>query len=136
MGDRRVVWHDGEHNLPRLLIDRQELFVLKGASGYSSQDVFFGARTDSRRWRELVESAVESEYYVAQEMVTPVRHPIPVMLNESGKTEPVSGNSVISPFFVGGVATGCLVRFDSASEPDAVTVRSGARLACLLGDPR
>lgn len=135
LGDRPVDWNGRTHHLPTLLADRQESFVLKGADGYSSQDVFFGAQTDPSAWRDLISRAVESEYYVAQEVVATVRHPAQVIADESGEVTTVSANSVISPFAVDGVATGCLVRFDTATEPGAITVRSGARLACLLGEP-
>ncbi|WP_320068926.1 hypothetical protein [Micromonospora sp. RTGN7] len=135
MGDRWVWWRGKRFELPRLVIERQELFILKGASGFSSEEVHFGTRTAPDRWVELVDSAVTSEYYVVQEIVPVVRHPVRVMLDESGETEVVSANSVLSPFSIGGEATGCLVRFDRATEPGAITVRSGARLACLFPSP-
>ncbi|MEV0730597.1 hypothetical protein [Polymorphospora sp. NPDC050346] len=135
MGDRRTEWRGKRYDLPRLVVERQELFVLKGASGFSSEEVHFGTRISPRQWAELVESAVRSEYYVVQEIVPVVRHPVRVMLDGSGETETVSANSVLSPFSIGGAATGCLVRFDRATEPGAITVRSGARLACLFAAP-
>ncbi|WP_329007434.1 hypothetical protein OG271_16980 [Micromonospora rifamycinica] len=135
MGDRWVEWRGRRYELPRLVVERQELFVLKGAAGFSSEEVHFGTRTAADRWAKLVESAATSEYYVAQEIVPVVRHPVRVMLDESGETETVSANSVLSPFTIGGAATGCLVRFDRATEPGAITVRSGARLACLFPQP-
>ncbi|MEV4661057.1 hypothetical protein AB0J85_03825 [Micromonospora echinofusca] len=133
LGERRVHWRGRAYELPRLLVERQEHFVLKGAAGLSSLEVFFGATTEPERWAELVRTGTESEYYVAQELVTPVRRPVRVMLDESGRTDEVLANPVISPFCVGGVPTGCLMRFDTATGPGAVTVKSGAMLGCLLG---
>ncbi|GIF03133.1 hypothetical protein [Actinoplanes siamensis] len=134
LGDRLVSWRGDAYELPRLLVEQREHFVLKGAAGLSSREVFFGASTEPEEWAQLVEAAVGSEYYVAQELVTPVRRPVPVMLDESGRTDIVIANPVISPFCVGGVPTGCLMRFDTATGPGAVTVKSGAMLGCLLGD--
>jgi hypothetical protein len=133
LGDRTVRWRGRGYELPRLLLTNREHFVLKGAAGLSSQEVYFGANTDERQWNELVQAGVESEYYVAQELVTPIRRPLRVLLDESGRTEEVLANPVVSPFCVGGVPTGCLVRFDTATAPGSVTVKSGAMLGCLLG---
>ncbi|MER5539944.1 hypothetical protein [Streptomyces mirabilis] len=136
VGDRPVEWRGHRYNLPRLLIERQECFVLKGAAGLSAQEVFFGATLSDREWKDLVHEATESEYYVAQETVTPVLHPVQMMLDESGRTETVLANSVISPFCLGGVPAGCHVRFDTVIGPGPVSRDSGARLGCLLGAAR
>lgn len=135
LGDRRVEWRGQMYELPRLLIERQELFVLKGAAGLSAQEVFFGANTSAQEWEQLVRAAAESEYYAAQEIVTAIRHPVQVMLDESGRMDTILANSVISPFCVGGVAAGCHVRFDSATRLGPVSRSSGAMLGCLLGAP-
>jgi hypothetical protein len=134
-GDRLVRWRGEWHGLPRLLIDRQRQFVLKGAAGLSAQEVFIGATTSRERWHQIVREAIETQYYVAQEAVAPIRHPVPVMLDESGRTETILATSVVSPFCVGGVAVGCHVRFDHATKPAPLSRSSGAMLGCLLGAP-
>jgi hypothetical protein len=53
--------------LPDRLLDEPGRFVLKGSSGLSGKEVYFGAHCAPGEWRQLVASAVESEYYVAQE---------------------------------------------------------------------
>lgn len=131
MGDRHVEWRGRRCELPRLITERQELFVLKGAGGYGSQEVFFGPNTDPQEWERLVREAADSRYYVAQELVRPVRHPLRLLHDSTGKTETITANSVVSPFCIGEGATGCLLRFNDSSGPGAVTVHSGARLGWL-----
>ncbi|MGW3123454.1 hypothetical protein ACWDBW_41145 [Streptomyces sp. NPDC001107] len=133
VADRQADWRGRSHQLPRLLIEQQEHFVLKGAAGYSSQEVFFGLSTPSDEWERLVASAVQSEYYVAQEVVMPVRHPIQALLDENGNTEDVMANPRISPFCVGGVATGCSMRFNPTDQIGPVTRPYGAWPGVLLG---
>lgn len=133
VGDRRTDWKGRDHELPRLLVDQREHFVLKGAAGYSSQEVFFGLNTPVGEWEALVSSAVESEYYVAQEVVMPVLHPMQALLDEDGNTDTVMANPRISPFCVGGVATGCSMRFNPTDRIGPVTRPYGAWPGVLLG---
>lgn len=134
MGRRSVQWHGAEHELVSLLIDEQDAFVLKGAAGYSSQEVFFGLTTPEQKWADLVHAAAESQYYVAQELVTSVRHPMRVLLDQDGRTETVLANSRISPFCVGGVGTGCSMRFAPSGRIGPVTRPYGAYPGVLLGE--
>lgn len=135
VSDRRVKWRGKTHGLARLLTDRQESFVLKGSAGLSSQEVLFGAAESPRAWADLVDAAIASEYYIVQEVVTAVRHPVQVMFDNDGPTETVSANPVISPFCVGGTTTGCLFRFDHQECLGPVSRSSGALIGCLLGSP-
>ncbi|SDW49852.1 hypothetical protein SAMN05421504_101752 [Amycolatopsis xylanica] len=134
-GDRQVTWRGQAHDLPRLLLNRPELFVLKLAAGLYSDDVYFGATATDREWRQLVATATETEDYIAQELVEPLRPPMAVLLDESGRTETVRAKMVVSPFCVGGVATGCYVRFNTAATPGILSVHDGLMRGCLLGEP-
>ncbi|MFY1633688.1 hypothetical protein ACN27F_10450 [Solwaraspora sp. WMMB335] len=135
MGDRRVAWRGETYELPQLLIDRQEHFVLKGAAGYSSQEVFFGLNTSAQEWGDLVRQSVDSEYLVAQEVVYPVRRPIQALIDEAGHVETVIANPRISPFCAGGVATGCSMRFNPTDQIGPVTRPYGAWPGVLMGAP-
>ncbi|MPY61990.1 hypothetical protein [Streptomyces spongiae] len=135
VADRKADWRGRSHELPVLLVEQQEHFVLKGASGYSSQEVFFGLSTPAADWERLVASAVESEYYVAQEVVMPVRHPMRALLDEDGNTDTVMANPRVSPFCVAGVATGCSMRFNPTDQIGPVTRPYGAWPGVLLGAP-
>ncbi|OLZ66936.1 hypothetical protein AV521_26465 [Streptomyces sp. IMTB 2501] len=135
VGDRTVEWRGHTHDVCELLLKERENFVLKGAAGYSSQEVFFGLSTPDATWKSLVASAVESEYYVAQEVVIPVRRPIQALLDQDGSVETVLANPRISPFCVGGVATGCSMRFNPSGEIGPVTRPYGAWPGVLLGAP-
>nr|WP_042193698.1 hypothetical protein [Kibdelosporangium sp. MJ126-NF4]CEL20855.1 hypothetical protein [Kibdelosporangium sp. MJ126-NF4]CTQ98340.1 hypothetical protein [Kibdelosporangium sp. MJ126-NF4] len=136
VADRRVEWRGRTHDLPRLLVERRELFVLKLAAGLYSEEIYFGATSGDREWENLVATAVTSEDYVVQELVTPVRPPLKVMLDESGRTETVHAKAVISPFCVCGRATGCYVRFNTATGPGILAAKAGLMRGCLLGAPR
>ncbi|OLE25131.1 MAG: hypothetical protein AUG49_11705 [Catenulispora sp. 13_1_20CM_3_70_7] len=132
IGDREVVWQDGDHHLPTLLLQRREQFVIKGATGMSGQQVYFGARTDPVSWAALVTRAMASDNHVAQEVVPAVPMPVDV-LEETGEIVRVVANPVISPFVVGGAGAGCFGRFVADRRPGIVSALSRARLTCLLG---
>lgn len=133
LGDYPVTWRGRTYRLPDLLVRRQERFVLKGAAGLGGQEVVFGATADAQQWQHLVETATESGYYVAQEVVTPVRHPVRILLDESGRTETVQANAVLGLFSIGGETTGCNVRFDTRTEPGLVSRSAGAIIGDLFG---
>jgi hypothetical protein len=133
--DRKVRWRGHSHEMSRVLLEERDNFVLKGASGYSSQEVFFGLSTPDSEWRSLVASAMESEYYVAQEIVVPVRRPLQALLDQDGTVETVVANPRISPFCVGGVATGCSMRFSPSEGIGPITRPYGAWPGVLLGAP-
>jgi hypothetical protein len=131
IGDRRVYWRGETHELPRLLTEHRESFVLKGATGCSGKEVVFGARTAQADWARTVQDAVRTGYPIAQEVVASDPYPVDVMVAPSEIVR-VAANSVISPFCLGGRPAGCLARFDAAEEPGLVRCADGAVLTCLL----
>jgi hypothetical protein len=131
VGDRAVSWRGRRYDLPGLLTEHRESFVLKGATGCSGKEVVFGAGTDAGDWARRVEQAVRTGYPVAQEVVVPDTTPVDVLL-ESGETVRVAANSVVSPFCIGGVPAGCHARFAPSGPPGLVRVADGAVLTCLL----
>ncbi|MGE5830526.1 MAG: hypothetical protein ACM30G_19490 [Micromonosporaceae bacterium] len=133
IGDRKVRWRDVDYDLPTLLRERQESFVIKGATGCSGDEVVFGARTTPAEWVGLIEQALPMNYYIAQEVVRPPVLPVDV-LHESGEITRVEANTVISPFVIGGTPAGCFARFIDTHQPGIVSALSQARLSCLLGE--
>jgi hypothetical protein len=131
VSDRPVHWRGRRHDLPRLLTEHQESFVLKGATGCRGQEVVFGIRTDPDDWARLVERAIRTGYPVAQEAVESATYPVDVML-ESSEVVRVAANSVISPFCLGGMPAGCSARFTEVDRPGVVRCSDGAVLTCLL----
>lgn len=137
VGDHAVEWRGDRHHLPALLLDRQDAFVLKGATGCAGEEVVFGDATDPREWARLVDEAVRGGYHVAQEVVAPVTHPLDV-IDESGRVERIAANTVISPFAVDGGGAGCFVRFVGDPRPGVISaVNPGfpTGLTCLLAQP-
>lgn len=133
VGDRPVWWRGRRYDLPRLLTEHRESFVLKGATGCSGQEVVFGAQTEPGDWTRQVEQAVRTGYPVAQEVVVSDTTPVDVLL-ESGEIVRVAANSVVSPFCIGGAPAGCQARFAPAGPPGLVRVADGAVLTCLLAE--
>jgi hypothetical protein len=133
VADRPVWWRGRRYDLPRLLTEHRESFVLKGATGCSGKEVVFGARTQAGDWARQVEQAVRTGYPVAQEVVMSDTTPVDVLL-ESGEIARVAASSVVSPFCVGGVPAGCHARFAPAGPPGLVRVADGAVLTCLLAE--
>jgi len=133
VGDREVGWQGTDRHPPTLLIEQREQFVIKGATGMSGQQVYFGARTDPASWAALVARATESDNHVAQEVVPAVPMPVDV-LEESGEIVRVVANPVISPLVVDGAGTGCFGRFVADQRPGIVSALSRARLTCLLAE--
>lgn len=132
IGDRKVRWRDTTYDLPALLLERPESFVIKGATGCSGDEVVFGARATPTEWANLVESAVPANYHVAQEVVRPPALLVDV-LHASGEVTRVEANTVISPFVIGGAPAGCFARFVDTHQPGIISSLSRARLGCLLG---
>jgi hypothetical protein len=133
LGDRKVRWHGAEHHLPTLLVEQRERFVLKGSTGCSGSQVYFGGRTAPGEWAALVGDAARDDYHIAQEVVEAVAQPVDV-LEHTGETVRVLANPVISPFVVGGAGVGCFARFIPDRRPGIVSALSGARLSCLLAE--
>lgn len=133
VGDRKVRWRDASHDLPRLLIEHQESFVLKGATGWSCREVFFGWTTPAPQWAELVEEAVRTGYFIVQERVHLETYPMDLM-TESGEIRRVQAESVISPFCLGGDSAGCFVRFVEADDQALAIGGDGVGWSCLLAE--
>jgi hypothetical protein len=132
--DTGVDWRGKRWALQDLLLARQEVFVLKGSAGYSAKEVTFGHECDGDAWKRLVHSAMETEYFVAQEVVDSVQLPVDIMYDDAGSTYELLGKLVVNPFCVDGVATGCRARIDSP-EKRVISLKAGASTACLLGEP-
>jgi hypothetical protein len=133
VGDRAVYWQGGRYDLPQLLVDHRERFVLKGATGCSGAEVTFGGRCTDQEWRRLVEGALGSDYYVAQEVVESAPYPLEVMV-APGEVVRITANSVISPFCIGGAVAGCFARFLDDPQPGVVSALRSAMLGCLLAE--
>lgn len=133
VGDRKVEWHGKRYDLPALLMEHQESFVLKGATGWSGLEVFFGWTTSASRWAELVEEAVRTGYFIVQERVQLETYPLD-MMTASGEIRRVQTESVVSPFYIGGEAAGCFVRFTEADNQALAIGGEGVGWSCLMAE--
>lgn len=133
VGDREVTWRSQRRDLAQLLIDEQSAFVIKGSTGLSGKEVTFGVQCSPPQWRQFVAAALQSEYYVVQEVVESTRHRIRIIHDERGRSEVLLARSVVSPFYIGGVASGCHVRHDHGHNIGVLSRGTGAFPGCLLG---
>jgi hypothetical protein len=132
--DAEVDWAGKRWILHDLLLAHQERFVLKGSAGYSAKEVTFGHECAVDEWATRVRSAIDTEYFVAQEVVDSVQLAVDIMHDDAGSTYELLGKLVVNPFCIDGVATGCRARIDS-TEKRVISLKAGALTGCLLGEP-
>jgi hypothetical protein len=126
VGDRAVRYAGRSWALPELLLNRQEEFLLKGATGMKGEAVLMGRDTGAAQWRAAVMAAVRTGDSIAQQRVESVRYPMNVLHDDgvvrSGPVAPVLG-----PFVIGGAPAGCLARYFPDGADSVVSVeRHGA----------
>lgn len=131
--DRKVDWGTQFRHISEILTNHQEHFVIKGSASAGGKEVRFGRECSGDEWSRLVDAAVESEYFVAQEVVESVRTPIEVLYDEDGSSEVVSAQLVVKPFCIDGVSSGSRARVDVGSESRVVSMETGAAAGCVLG---
>lgn len=115
--DSEVSYRGASLDLRRLLLDEQERFVLKLAAGNSGRAVHPGADVDRVAWTNLVRNAFIAGTWVAQERVWSVGVPVDVIDPTDLKRRTLLAPAVFGPIVVGGRASGCMVRYDTAGSP-------------------
>jgi hypothetical protein len=133
VGDRAVTWRGERYDLPKLLMEQQEHMVIKGANTDSGTEVFFGSHTDPADWAELVDSALPTGYFVVQEVVRSEQFPVDVDVD--GTVTRIEADAVVSPFCLGGVPSGCSLKFLPHLAPRVVSISQGAFSGCLFAEP-
>lgn len=132
--DCETVWRGASYDLPKLLVERPDQFVIKGFTGMSGAQVHFGGRTEPAEWAALVERAVAGDSHIVQEVVPSVPMPVDV-LEESGEIVRVSANPVMSPFVIDGGGAGCFGRYVADHQPGIVSALSRAGLSSMVAEP-
>ena len=115
-----------------LLTVHREHFLLKGATGWSCQEVFAGWDCTEQEWALRIEQALGSPFIV-QERVHSQTYPLDV-LHENGDVRRIAAVPVVSPFGLGGAAAGCYVRFIDAATGLATVGGEAAMRGCLLAE--
>lgn len=126
VGDCETTYRGTTHALPELLVDRQDRFLLKGATGMKGEQVLMGRDTDEATWRRAVADAVRDENSIAQERVESVRYPVTILhADDEVRTEQVA--PVLGPFVIGDQPGGCLARYFTDGADGVISVeRHGA----------
>ncbi|MGW9436196.1 hypothetical protein [Streptomyces sp. NPDC055607] len=125
-GDREVVHRGRRWPLEDLLLERQEEFLLKGATGMKGEQVTMGRDTDRETWRAEVRRAVQREDCVAQQRVESVRRPMTTQ-GADGEVYTTQVAPVLGPVVIGGAPAGCLARYFADGQDGVISVeRHGA----------
>ncbi len=66
VANTEVVFQGVIYDMPRLLAERKEDFVIKIADGLQGKDVFVGKFQEQGRWEEIIKKAIKEKVYIAQ----------------------------------------------------------------------
>ncbi|GAB3501180.1 hypothetical protein FB471_1344 [Amycolatopsis cihanbeyliensis] len=117
--DGPVLYKSRRRSLVDLVQAQRDRFVLKRSDGSQGNNVHFGSSTDATVWNVLVENAVAAGTWVVQERVHSLGVPVEVADSDGGEASRIMAPSVFGPVLVGGVASGCQVRYDTVGLPGA-----------------
>lgn len=114
--DGRTEWRGRSYDLPELLVDRREQFVLKKGIGMKGLQVTMGRVTGDAEWRAAVERAVANDDTIVQEYVEAARCPMDIVDEPDGEPYRIEVAPILSPFLFRGRGAGCLARYFTTSE--------------------
>ncbi len=80
--NKATIFKGAEYNLPQLLKGNKSRFVIKAARGYQGKDVFIGKFTNDKEWEEILETALKTGAFIAQEFSDSVEFKAPNQQNE------------------------------------------------------
>ncbi len=80
--NKATIFKGAEYNLPQLLKKNKSRFVIKASRGYQGKDVFIGKFTDDKEWEEILETALKTGAFIAQEFSDSVEFTAPNQQNE------------------------------------------------------
>ncbi|TGD57492.1 hypothetical protein [Flavobacterium humi] len=67
VGHTKTIFRQQEYDLPALLRDNREKFVIKASRGYQGKDVFVGKYLNDGQWQEALDLALTTDAFIAQE---------------------------------------------------------------------
>lgn len=65
--NKKAIFKQQEYDLPELLLNNREKFVIKASRGYQGKDVFVGKYVTDHEWAEALERALKTGAFIAQE---------------------------------------------------------------------
>jgi hypothetical protein len=111
-----VVFRDEELSARRLLLDQQDVFVLKRPDGGRGNGVHLGLETPADVWAKLVDDAEAASNWVVQEAVFPAADAMTVQPIHGGSEAEISVPMIFGPMLVDGAVQGCLARFETTGD--------------------
>ena len=128
VADAPAGWRGARHELPRLLLEQRERFVLKTAFSMQGQGMTIGRECSDRAWDQAVADALARDDVVVQEYVEPARCDVDFVVGSDGAIETVAMAPVLSPLVIGHRAAGCYVRYLPGG---AVGITSAVRFGAI-----
>lgn len=121
LSDRPVSFQGESRNMRALLEGERERFVLKRTDSNRGNGVFMGSEMPADAWRDVLDGALASGAWIAQERVVSTR--IPVHLVEPGSGRPIGAEApaVFGPVVIDGEPAGCMVRYDLSNGDDVIS---------------
>lgn len=80
------------YNMPKLLADRREDFVIKIADGLQGDDVYVGRYQEQDAWEKIIQKVIKKKIYIAQEFSEAINISAPDINNEWGNHKLVWGS--------------------------------------------
>ncbi|MDF4249992.1 hypothetical protein [Streptomyces sp. WMMB303] len=112
----RTTWHGTERDLPGLVLEEPERFVLKRAVA-GSGPVLAGHATEPAVWAAAVRRAFGLGDSVVQEYVRPAPHPVELSDGTAAPRAVRAAAPVLSPLLFAGRPGGCRVSFPALALP-------------------
>lgn len=99
--NKATIFKGTEYNLLQLLKKNKSRFVIKASRGYQGKDVFIGKFTDDKEWEEVLETALKTGAFIAQEFSDSVEFTAPNQQNEWTPHKLIWGSFGFGDFYGG-----------------------------------
>ncbi len=114
------------------VVDNKDQLVLKAAQSYGGKDVFLGFETSEDKWQELVDSHIQDNSWVVQQLVRIPKELFPQIVDGHANMKLLNVN--INPLGFGGEYAGAYTR---VSEKNVINVSYGGGLVpAMTIEPR
>ncbi|MFD5748926.1 hypothetical protein ACFWZA_01830 [[Kitasatospora] papulosa] len=129
VADRAVEFEGGTvRSLPKLLMDRQDAFVIKPVDQYGGRGVLVGRFAEASDWREAVEQALSGSRAIVQRYVEPDPLDMTFHRRSTGDTFTAPVSPVFGFLLMGGTPAGCVVRHAVRNTTGVVNALRGASI--------
>ncbi|WP_330299058.1 hypothetical protein [Streptomyces sp. NBC_00503] len=132
VADEPTRYHGEETDLPRLLRERRNEFVLKPVADYGGHGVVMGCESTQQDWDRAVDRALAEGGHVVQEYARPDSVVVPHYRTSLRRRQDVSVRPVYGFNLFDGKPAGCLVRHAPDDAGGVVNAGLGASINILM----